>query len=154
MKTIHDWLDEYGANHVNPTNKIIHWICVPLIFFGIVGLLYSIKFKFVIFYFQLNVAVLALVAVMLYYQRLSVSLSFGMFLFSIICLFFCNWIEINGFRLWLVSIIIFVVAWIGQFIGHKIEGEKPSFFKDLQFLLIGPAWLMSFIYKKLGIKVL
>ena len=47
---------------------------------------------------------------------------------------------------------IFIVSWIGQFIGHKIEGQKPSFFDDLKFLLIGPAWLLSFIYKKIGIK--
>ena len=54
--------------------------------------------------------------------------------------------------LWIFSVIIFVIAWIGQFIGHKIEGKKPSFIEDLQFLLIGPAWLLSFIYKKIGIK--
>ena len=48
---------------------------------------------------------------------------------------------------------IFIIAWIGQFIGHKIEGKKPAFFKDLQFLLIGPLWLLSFIYKKLNIKI-
>jgi uncharacterized membrane protein YGL010W len=53
--------------------------------------------------------------------------------------------------LWLVCVIIFVVAWIGQFYGHKVEGKKPSFLKDIQFLLIGPAWLMHFIYRKLGI---
>ena len=47
---------------------------------------------------------------------------------------------------------IFVIAWIGQFIGHKIEGKKPSFLEDLQFLMVGPAWLLSFIYKKVGIK--
>ena len=47
---------------------------------------------------------------------------------------------------------IFIVSWIGQFIGHKIEGVKPSFFEDIQFLLIGPAWLLSFIYNKFGIK--
>ena len=53
--------------------------------------------------------------------------------------------------LWLFSLFVFVVAWIGQFVGHKIEGKKPSFFEDLQFLLIGPAWLMHFLYKKAGI---
>ena len=42
---------------------------------------------------------------------------------------------------------VFVLAWIGQFIGHLIEGKRPSFFKDLQFLLIGPAWLMAFVYR-------
>ena len=47
---------------------------------------------------------------------------------------------------------LFVLAWIGQFIGHKVEGKKPSFFKDLQFLLIGPAWLMSFVYRAAGLR--
>jgi len=153
MKTINQWLDEYGSHHKNATNKIIHWLCVPLIFFSVVGILYSVKLPYTVFEFKLNLAVFALVFVMLFYQKLSASLSFGMFLFSILCLYFCNMIEISGTRLWLVSIIIFVSAWIGQFIGHKIEGQKPSFLDDLQFLLIGPAWLMSFIYKKLGVKI-
>lgn len=50
-------------------------------------------------------------------------------------------------RLWLLSVIVFVIAWIGQFVGHQIEGKKPSFFKDLQFLLIGPLWLLAFVYR-------
>src|SRR5689334_25196696 len=102
MKTMQQWLDEYGSHHKNGTNNIIHWICVPLIFFSVVGLLYSVKFNITFFYFKMNLAVLALVFVMLYYQKLSASLSFGMFLFAIICLFFCNLIEVNGYRLWMV----------------------------------------------------
>ena len=62
------------------------------------------------------------------------------------------WIELLDEKVWRLSLAIFVVAWIGQFIGHKIEGKKPSFFEDIQFLLIGPAWLLSFIYNKFGIK--
>jgi uncharacterized membrane protein YGL010W len=72
-------------------------------------------------------------------------------LFGLLCLFLARIIAGTGSPLWMVSIIIFAVAWIGQFYGHKVEGKKPSFFKDLQFLLIGPAWLMHFIYKRLGI---
>ena len=62
-----------------------------------------------------------------------------------------TWIEIIDPSIWKLSMLIFIFAWIGQFIGHKIEGQKPSFFEDIQFLLIGPAWLLSFIYKKLGV---
>ena len=51
-----------------------------------------------------------------------------------------------------ISLSLFLIAWIGQFIGHKIEGAKPSFFDDIKFLLIGPAWLIAFIYQKIGIK--
>ncbi len=73
-------------------------------------------------------------------------------LFAALCLFVINLIgrTINA-PLWVISLAIFFVAWVGQFYGHKVEGKKPSFFKDIQFLLIGPAWLMHFIYKRLGI---
>ncbi|HNC31482.1 MAG TPA: DUF962 domain-containing protein, partial [Cyclobacteriaceae bacterium] len=42
MKKIDALFLEYGESHQNPTNKTIHWICVPLIFFSIVGLIASI----------------------------------------------------------------------------------------------------------------
>ena len=45
---------------------------------------------------------------------------------------------------------VFVVAWIAQFVGHKIEGRKPSFLTDLTYLLIGPAWVLAKLYRKLG----
>ena len=60
-------------------------------------------------------------------------------------------IDGNTFLLY-TSIIVFIFAWILQFLGHKIEGKKPSFFKDIQFLLIGPAWLLAFIYNSFKIK--
>ena len=76
-----------------------------------------------------------------------------MLIFGIGCLVLCHLIEKSGIMpLWLLCVILFVLAWLGQFYGHKIEGKKPSFLKDIQFLMIGPAWLMSFIYQKLGVK--
>ncbi len=154
MRAIESLLNEYGESHQNPTNKLVHWICVPAIFFSLVGLLYSIKLPYTILSdIQLNVAHLAMLASLLYYFKLSKSLTLGLLLFSIICLAACYSIEEEGLRLWLICLVIFVLAWIGQFWGHKVEGKKPSFLKDLQFLLIGPAWLMSFIYKKLDIAI-
>ena len=161
MKTIQQWLDEYGASHKNHTNKTIHWVCVPLIFFSVMGLIWSIPFpwELKLLGFQFNWAVFTTILVFGYYMALSFPLSIGMFLFDSACLFL--WHVINQYTLlvmnnavyvWQISITIFVLAWIGQFYGHKIEGKKPSFLKDLQFLMIGPAWLMSFIYTRLGIK--
>ena len=99
-----------------------------------------------------NWATIALLLVLYYYITLSVPLALGMFLFSAVCLAAANLLSLFlPIPLWLFSIILFIVAWILQFYGHKIEGKKPSFFKDVQFLLIGPAWLMHFIYKRLGI---
>ena len=161
MKTIDEWLDEYGESHQNKTNKKIHWICVPVIMFTVFGLLWSIPHG----YFAsmalfpepvnsfFNWATIFLLVVTLFYLRMSKVMFVGMFLIGTAMLLGTYFLaKANLAPLWAISIAIFVVAWIGQFIGHKIEGKKPSFFKDVQFLLIGPAWLLSFIYKKVGIR--
>ena len=155
VRTIESLLDEYGQSHRNPTNKLVHWICVPIIFFSIVGLLYSVKFSGLPLTpgLSVNLAMLTLLLLLMYYIRLSPTLAGGMALFGLVCLFVCQRIEDSGASLWQVSIILFVLAWIAQSWGHKVEGKKPSFLKDLQFLLIGPAWLMSFIYGRVGIAI-
>lgn len=156
MKKIDALFLEYGESHQNETNKTIHWICVPLIFFSMVGLIASIPAGPLQGLMEgspyANWATVLLVLVIVYYVSLSIPLAIGMMLFGVLCLFLANLIvRLDVAPLWLVSVIIFVVAWVGQFYGHKIEGKKPSFLKDIQFLMIGPAWLMHFIYKKAGI---
>lgn len=158
MKTINTWLDEYGESHKNPVNKMVHWICVPTIFFSIVGLIWEIPFPWqdiTIWGFHPNWAIITLLLIFGYYLTLSVPIAIGMFAFGSACLALLNIIDHSDggvFPIWILSISLFTVAWIGQFWGHSVEGKKPSFLKDLQFLMIGPAWLMSFIYQKLGIK--
>ncbi|MDP2189695.1 MAG: DUF962 domain-containing protein [Sphingobacteriaceae bacterium] len=158
MRKIDQLLHEYGDSHQDATNKMVHWVCVPLIMFSLIGLLWNIPVtgvKFLLGQAQnpwINWGVLFLLLASLYYVRLSFSLFIGMLLL-------CWGMAFGNLKLQelgasahvFISIGIFVVAWIGQFIGHKIEGKKPSFLKDLQFLLVGPAWLMHFIYKKMGI---
>lgn len=157
MRKIDELLSEYGESHQNDTNKIIHWICVPAIFFSIVGLIFSIPTDFLanqlpFMGYLANWATFSLIIILFYYLSLSVSLSLGMFLFSSFCLALANFLALTfPGKLAFICIGIFVIAWIFQFYGHKIEGKKPSFFKDLQFLMIGPAWLMHFIYKRIGI---
>jgi uncharacterized membrane protein YGL010W len=156
MRRIDALLAEYGESHQHSTNKAIHWICVPLIFFSVIGMIASIPSNMLHSFMgespYATWATVVLVLAIIYYVSLSIPLSIGMVLFSLLCIFLANLIvQVNVAPLWLVSLIIFVVAWIGQFYGHKVEGKKPSFFKDLQFLLIGPAWLMHFVYKKIGI---
>ncbi len=157
MRKIDKLFEEYGESHRNETNKAIHWICVPLIFFSIVGLVASIPSHAVQSVLgngnpYANWAAVGLILALIYYVSLSIPLSIGMMLFSVLCLIMVNAIgQFTSTPLWSVSLIIFIVAWVGQFYGHKVEGKKPSFLKDVQFLLIGPAWLMHFIYRRLGI---
>jgi len=157
MRKIDQLLAEYGESHQDSTNKTIHWICVPLIFLSVVGLIASIPSSMVQSVLgednpYANWAAILLILVLIYYVSLSIPLSIGMMLFGALCLFIVNLIvRVNIAPLWVVSLVIFFAAWVGQFYGHKVEGKKPSFLKDIQFLLIGPAWLMHFIYKRVGI---
>ena len=153
MKKIDFWLDKYAESHQNSTNKLIHWFCVPIITFTLLGLLSFIKFSFL--RYNINFSYILFLFALLIYIRLSLSLTIGMGVFAGGSILIINKIShiFTSNELITYYIIAFIVAWIGQFIGHKIEGKKPSFVEDIKFLLIGPAWLLSFVYKKLNIKI-
>lgn len=153
-ESLQQWLDAYGESHQNPSNKLIHFVCVPVIFLTVVGLLWAIPVPAVMAEVPwLNWATLSLVVVVAYYARLSVPLMIGMLIFSLACIGVIRAVEVAGLSVLWTSVVVFVLAWIGQFIGHKIEGKKPSFFEDIQFLMIGPAWIMNFLYRRLGLPV-
>jgi len=153
MKTAQQWFDEYAVSHQNETNTLIHFICVPAIFFSVIGLLMSIPNEILKDTFGLynplleNWAAVVGVFILLFYLRLGFWYFLSMFLCIILSIIGNLWIS-NNANLLVVSIIIFAVAWFGQFYGHKIEGKKPSFIKDLQFLLIGPLWVIQKLGKK------
>ena len=149
-------LDEYGESHQNITNKMVHWVCVPVIVWTVVALLWSIPFPH--FGMDLpvwiNWATVTLLLAQIYYFKLSLSLGIGLLVYNLAMMLIALKVEeLAPWPLWQVAVALFVLAWIGQFIGHIFEGKRPSFIKDLQFLLIGPAWLMAFIYRADGIKI-
>jgi len=151
--TVHEWFQKYGESHQNPINKIIHWICIPLIMFSLMGMLWSIPLPSSIQVHPLiNLGTLLIVGAMIFYVKLSPALAFGMLLVGNAMLYGNYLLSQQNINLFQISLLIFFLAWGGQFIGHKIEGKKPSFFEDLKFLLVGPMWLLGFIYRKLGIK--
>jgi uncharacterized membrane protein YGL010W len=153
MRTVQESLQEYGASHQNPTNELLHWICVPLIVLTVSGLLWPlpVPMLFAAISPWVNWATVAAFAALLYYLALSPALTVGILIAFTVLLLVTQWLATLSWPLWLTSITIFVVAWIGQFIGHAIEGKRPSFFKDLQFLLIGPLWLLAAAYRKIGL---
>ena len=130
MKTIAEWLDEYSESHQDPTNKSVHWVCVPAILFSIIGMLA---------HFSALLTALLIVLTLVFYARLDLVLAVAMSALLLVMAWLI-WILPVGVGFYIG---IFVVAWIGQFYGHKVEGKKPSFFKDLQFLLIGPLWCVD-----------
>ena len=153
MRTVRDWLGEYGTSHKNPVNKLLHWICVPLIVLTVFGLLWSLPVPGLFSGISpwLNWATVLAGAALLYYFALSPALAAGVLAAFVLLLLVTQWLATLPWPLWLTSLTIFVVAWVGQFIGHAIEGRRPSFFKDVQFLLIGPLWLLAAAYRRIGL---
>jgi uncharacterized membrane protein YGL010W len=139
-RTIEALLEQYADSHRDHTNELIHIVCVPVIVFTLLGILWSI---------HPLVAVGAVAASLWYYFKLSRPFALGMLVMSVLMLGVL--LAMPPFTVLPMSIALFVVAWIGQFIGHKIEGKKPSFFDDLRFLLIGPLFVLSFLYRRLNL---
>ncbi|KAA9345857.1 Mpo1 family 2-hydroxy fatty acid dioxygenase [Adhaeribacter soli] len=149
----------YSESHQNSVNILIHWICVPLIAFSLLGLVWAIPVPHFDFLGKMNgyinLATFLIGFATIYYLllsfRLGLAMIFTIWIFSAGIITLERMARLHGWpEMWQVCLSIFVLAWIGQFIGHKIEGKKPSFLEDLQFLLIGPAWLWAKVFKKLG----
>ena len=153
MRSVQEWFDEYGESHRNHLNKVAHWICVPLIVFSVVGLLWSVPVpaSWRAVSPLLNFGTLLVAAAVAYYFLLSTPLALGMAIVAAVILAVLTWLEGLAIPVWQVAAAIFVFAWIGQFIGHIFEGRRPSFFKDVQFLLIGPIWLLAAVYRSLRV---
>ena len=152
MRSIHDWFDSYSKDHQNPTNRLIHWICVPAILWSVIAAIWTLPVPSSLGQPGLWCALL-MVGVLSFYWRLSRPLGGAMIALFIALALLTHFAydALGSARLLELAGAVFVLAWIGQFVGHKIEGARPSFLTDLVYLLIGPAWLVSKILRRVGI---
>ncbi|WP_347360190.1 DUF962 domain-containing protein [Vibrio vulnificus] len=140
MRSLEQWLDAYGESHQNSTNQKIHTFAVPGIFFSIVALIWSLP-SLPLPVLSLSWVWVAALPVWWFYYRLSLSVFLMMLGYTLASIALAWSVELLGLPLAEMAVGLFVVLWIFQFVGHKIEGKKPSFFEDLKFLLIGPVWV-------------
>ena len=150
MKSFEQWMSEYGESHQNPTNQIIHKLCVPVIMFSTLGYLWLIPrpelFSFSPF---MNWASIFSIGALIFYATLNIKYMLVMAVECAFMLWLIHYFEINlAMNQLYFYTILFLISWVVQIIGHKIEGKKPSFMQDLSFLLIGPLWVL----KALGVK--
>src|SRR6478736_4176592 len=145
------WLGNYSEDHRNPTNIVIHWICVPLILWTVIALLWVAPVPAVLGRAGLWAGV-AMFAALTFYLRLSRARGLAMFVaFDALGLITeALYRALGPAALMWLAIGVFVVAWIAQFVGHKVEGKRPSFLTDLAYLLIGPAWIVAKIMRRVG----
>ena len=151
-REIDRWLGNYSEDHRNPTNITIHWICVPAILWTVIALLWVVPVPALLGRAGFWAGV-AMFFALVFYLRLSRTLAFGMFAVFVLYGLLTEWLYrvLGANALMWLAISVFVAAWVGQFIGHKIEGRKPSFLTDMAYLLIGPAWLAAKIMRRIGI---
>ncbi len=135
-------LHHYGLSHVHPTNEVIHFVAIPAIMLSLSGLMFALHPALALVFFG---------ASMVYYARLSWRFTACMLLLSSVFLAMVDALDTRGVLV-PVSVLVFVVAWIFQFIGHRIEGKKPSFFEDLQYLWVGPLFVLSKLFLRLGVR--
>ena len=146
MKRLDDWFSDYGQSHQHPVNVAIHKVAVPGIYLCTQALIWCLPAGPLPP--SLNWAELAAIPVLAFYLQLSFALFVGMAALTVLGLAFCHsW---QGPLLW-PALFGFALLWVAQFVGHRIEGKRPSFLADLQFLLVGPAWVLASLYRRLGI---
>ena len=153
MKNINFWLEEYARDHQHPVNQMLHIVCVPLIVLSLLALLWSIPVPRSLADVSpwLNWGTLVVVAALAYYLALSRTLCVGMAPLLLVACMITAWMSGLAVPLWIIGLSVFVAAWIGQFVGHMVEGRRPAFFRDIQFLMIGPLWILAKAYRRLGI---
>ena len=150
-RPIDRWFADYSSHHQNATNQWIHVFAVPLILWSVIALLWCIPV--VGTWFRPGLwAALAMFFAWAFYYRASRKLGYGMLAVFVAMAWLTRWLHdtLGTTQLLYLAIVIFVLAWIAQFVGHRIEGRKPSFLTDLTYLLIGPAWVLAKLYRKLG----
>lgn len=139
-RRIDELLNHYAQSHLHPTNERIHFAAIPLIMLSLIGLMFCL---------HPLVAYGFISASMIYYLRLSLPFAVAMTVWSAIMLAV---VHAMGEQRLYICFAIFVGAWVMQFIGHKIEGKKPSFLEDVQYLWIGPLFVLKPLLMKFHIR--
>ena len=128
---------DYAAFHGTPGNKACHYVGIPLIVLAVLALLARVPLLAIGGY-DVTLAEVALVLVTAYYLTLDAVLAAIMFAASVGLLF-----PGRPLPVW-VSVALFVVGWIFQFIGHYVyEKRSPAFYRNLVHLLVGPLWIVA-----------
>lgn len=153
MSDTDHWLARYDENHQDMRNAPVYWIAVPLLVLGTVGLLWSLPVPDALTNISplLNWGTVFLMAAMVYYFIISVPLAIGMLPFVFGILAIVGWLDVNGDVLPLAAAGLTVAAVCGLYAGHFAGRGMRGVGLDIQFMMIAPVWMLSLLYRRLGI---
>jgi len=153
MSETDGWLDRYEETHRDLTNPVVYWAAVPMVVLGTVGLFWALPIPDEFFEISplLNWGTAFLMATAVYYFIISVSLAIGMLPFIIGIAAINMWLVESEFSHLYVSLGLLGAGIIGLWLGHRNENALRAVLQDLQFMMIGPAWLLSVLYRRIGI---
>mgnify|MGYP001591838463 CR=1 FL=1 len=150
-----EWLERYELSHGNVHYPVIYWAAVPVVVIGTVGLLWILPIpdEFYDISPLLNWGTAFLMVSAVYYFIFSLSLAIGMLPFVLGAAAFQMWLAQSGYSPLKVSTGLLLAGIIGLWLGHRRSGGLINVVRDIQMMMIGPAWLLSVVYRRLGIPV-
>ncbi|MGI9260078.1 MAG: DUF962 domain-containing protein [Gammaproteobacteria bacterium] len=153
MRPVDEWLRLYDRHHADGAKQLLHWLMIPFIVTSVVGLLWALPVPttFSDATPVLNWGTIFLMAAIVYYFILSISLAFGALPLIALVVWAVMWLERLQYPLWMSCTALLVTAWMGQRISHRGPGDRPSLIGDLQYVMLGPVWLVAALYRRLGI---
>ncbi len=153
MSETHGWLERYEKNHGDLGNPVVYWAAVPMVVVGTVGLFWYLPIpeEFAKISPLLNWSSAFLMATAIYYFIISLSLAIGMLPFLLGLAALQLWLAASEYPALGVSTGLTVAGIVGLALGRRGHGGVLAVLQDLQLMMIGPAWLLSVIYRRFGI---
>jgi len=147
------WLARYEKTHSDITYPALYWAAVPIVVLGTVGILWTLPIPDEFFEISplLNWGTTFLMATAVYYFIISVSLAIGMLPFIVGVAGVQMWLAQSAFSPLRVSLGLLLAGIIGLWMGHRNQRSLRPLIHDLQMMMIGPAWLLSVLYRRIGI---
>lgn len=147
------WLSDYGESHAGVSFGGVYWLAVLALVIGTVGMLWSLPVpqEFADISPVLNWGSTFLMAAVVYYFIISMSLAIGMlpFVFGIAALQI--WLVQSPHSLAHVAVSVSVLSLAGLYLGQRSNGGIRAVFRDIQLMMIAPVWLLSIVYRRFGI---
>lgn len=151
MTDIDDWLSRYEKTHDDLDSPVVYWAAIPMVIVGMTGLLWALPAPDEFFKISplLNWGSAFLMVTAIYYFIISLAIAIGLLPFLLGLAAIQMWLTNHGFPVNSVAIGLLVAGIVGLALGRN--GSPRAVVQDLQLIMIGPAWLLSVLYKRFKI---